>query len=120
MKKYNSPITAGITPDNWEEKIDLGQLSLDDMLDLLGDFKAMESMGKKLGGFMKEVVKARMPEDEMEYENDRWAIVLKDCSRKANLDDERITEEMGEEWTEERRKPDIEYTELRLTRKEAA
>ncbi len=117
MKKYNSPLTAGITPDNWEEKINLSELSLDDMVDLLGDFKAMESMGKKLGGFMKEVVKARMPDDE--YENARWIAIKNQRSRKGGMNEERLTEDMGEDWVESYRKPNIEYEELRLSRKES-
>lgn len=120
MKKYESTVTAGLTPSNWEEKINLQELSLDDMLDLLGDLKKMEAMGKKLGGFMKEAVKARMPEGETEYDCPRWAVALKDCSRKAALDEDKIVADMGEDWMEERRKPNIEYTELRLTRKEDA
>ena len=117
MKKYNSPITSGLTPDNWEDKINLGDLDLDQMLNLLGDFKAMESMGKKLGGFMKEAVKARMPD--MEYENPYWHVIRNPRSRKGGLNEDLITEEMGEDWVEERRKPDIEYEELRLSRKES-
>lgn len=118
MKKYTSPITAGLTSDNWEEKINLSSLSLDDMLDLLGDFKQMESMGKKLGGFMKEAVKSRMPEGETEYESPQWIVQLNERSRAGNLDEVLITEEMGEDWVEEHRKPPVEYTELRLNRKE--
>ncbi len=115
MKKYASPITKELTPGTWEDKINLADMSLDEMTELLADLKVMEAMGKKVGGYMKEAVKARMPEGEMEYTGARFIVNLKDCSRAAGLDDDKILEEMGEVWCEERMKPDIEYTELRLS-----
>jgi len=116
MKKYTSPITATLTPDNWQEKINLADLSLDDALDLLGDLKAMEAFGKKIGGFMKQAVRAKMPDDEEEpiYANERWQVAVNLRSRKGGLDEDKITEDMGTEWVEDHRKPPTEYEELRL------
>lgn len=115
MKKYVSPLTKELTPDNWKDKINLKDMSLDEMTELLADLKAMEALGKKIGGFMKEAVKARMPEGEMEYVGGSFTVTLNERSRAGGLDEDKITEEMGEGWVEDHRKPPIEYTELRLT-----
>ncbi len=115
MKKYRSPITKDLTPDGWKDKINLADMSLDAMTELLADLKIMEAMGKKIGGYMKEAVKARMPEGEMEYVGAHFIVNLKDCSRSGGLDGDKILSEMGEVWCEDRMKPDIEYTELRLS-----
>jgi len=115
MKKYISPITAGLTPDNWQDKVNPADLSLDEALDLLGDFKAMVAFGKKLEGFVKEVVKSKMPDDdEPEYTGTHWYVQVNHRTRKGGLDKEKITDEMGEDWVEEHSKPNTEYDELRL------
>ncbi len=114
MKKYVSPITAGLTMDNWESRINLSDMSLDSLIDLLGDLKAMEALGKKVGGFLREAVGGKMPEDEIEYYGTHFSIVLNECSRAGGLDKDKITEEMGVDWVEEHSKPLIEYTELRI------
>ena len=116
-KKYISPITAGLTPDNWQDKVNPAALSLDEALDLLGDFKAMVAFGKKLEGFVKEVVKSKLPRDdfdEAEYIGVRWSAEINQRTRKGGLDKVKIEEEMGEVWVEEHSKPDTEYEELRL------
>ncbi|KKN65450.1 hypothetical protein LCGC14_0481700 [marine sediment metagenome] len=115
MKRYISPITKELTPTDWKDKINLSDMSLDEMTELLADLKVMEAMGKKVGGYMKEAVKARMPEGEMEYIGARFIVTLNDRLRSGGLDGDKILEEMGEDWCEERMKPDIEYTELRLS-----
>ena len=120
MKKYVSPLTSKLTPDNWKETINLKDLSLDDLTDLLGDLKAMEKFGKQVGGFVKEAVFGRMPDDVFEHATDNFAFAISDRSRKAGLDEEKITVEMGEEWLEAHRKPPIEFKELRMTKVEAA
>jgi len=114
-KKYASALTSQITPDNWEEKLNLPQLSLDDITNLIGDFKRMESLGKKLTGYLKVAARARMPDDEDSYAGPNWALTFNPCSRAGGLNEELITEEMGEEWTEAHRKPPIEYTEMRVS-----
>jgi len=117
MKKYISPITAALTPDNWQEKVNPADMSLDELLDLWGDFKAMEAFGKKLGGYLKQVVRSKMPEDEHdepEYTNTRWTATVNQRERKGGLDEASIIEDMGIEWVDEHRKPPTEYEELRL------
>ena len=118
-RKYASALTATITPDNWEEKINLPQLSLDDVTDLIGDFKKMEALGKKMTGYLKSAARARMPDDEDFYEGPRFALQFNPRSRAGALDEVKITEEMGEEWTEAHRKPPIEYEEMRVSAVEA-
>lgn len=114
-KKYASALTSTITPDNWEEKLELPKLSLDDITDLIGDFKRMEALGKKLTGYLKTAARARMPIDEDFYEGPNWALQFNPRSRAGGLDEEKILEDMGEEWTEAHRKPPIEYTEMRVS-----
>lgn len=113
-RKYKSPLTSTLTPDNWEENLNLPELSLDDLTSLVGDFKQMEKFGKQLAGYLKEAITARMPEGETEYAGPYFAVVFKDCSRAAALDEDVIKEEMGEDWLEDHRKPPIEYTEMRV------
>ncbi len=119
MVKYASTLTSTLTPDNWEEKINLPKLSLDDLTDLIGDFKRMEALGKKLTGYLKTAARARMPDDEDFYEGPRFALQFNPRSRINTLDEEAITEEMGETWTEAHRKPPIEYEEMRVSAVEA-
>ena len=115
MKKYVSPITAGLTPDNWKEKVNLADMSLDEMTDLWGDLKAMEALGKKVGGFMKEACKARLPDDETEFIGHHFQFELNDRYRKGGLDGDMILEEMGEAWVEDHSKEGTDYVEARLT-----
>lgn len=119
MGKYASKLTATITPDNWEERLELPKLSLDDLTDLIGDFKRMEALGKKLTGYLKTAARARMPEDQDHYEGPRFALQFNPRSRAGGLDEAKILEDMGEEWTEDHRKPPIEYTEMRVSAVEA-
>jgi len=114
-KKYSSALTATITPDNWEDKLQMRNLSLDDITNLIGDFKAMEKLGKMLTGYLKVAARARIPEDEDSYAGPNWALTFNPRSRAGGLDEEKITEEMGEAWTEDHRKPPIEYTEMRVS-----
>ncbi len=117
-RKYISPITSQLTPDNWQEKINLKDMSLDEMTDLFGDLKAMEALGKKVGGFMKEACKAHLPEGESEFVGSHFQFVLNDRYRAGGLNKDKIAEEMGEDWIEEHTNPGTEYVELRLTRVE--
>jgi hypothetical protein len=114
-KKYASALTSTITPDNWEDKLQMSKLSLDDITNLIGDFKAMEKMGKMLSGYLKVAARARIPEDEDFYEGPNWALQFNPRSRAGGMDEEKILEDMGEEWTEDHRKPPIEYTEMRVS-----
>ncbi len=116
MKKYTSSITGGLTPDNWKDKINLSDLSLDDLTDLLGDLKAMEALGKKVGGFIKEAVYGRMPDDVFEHATNNFAFVINERTRAGGLNREKITEEMGEDWVVEYSNPSTEYRELRMSR----
>ncbi len=115
MRKYISPITATLTPDNWEEKINLKDMSLDEMSELLWDLKKMESLGKKLGGYMKEACTARIPEGMMEHVGPRVGFVLNDRERAGSLDREKCIEEMGIVWVTGHSKPATEYVELRIS-----
>jgi len=119
-RKYASTLTSKITPDNWKDQINLKDLDLDDLTDLIGDFKTMEKLGKQLGGFLKEAFRARLPEDEDFYEGTHFQIQFNPRARLGGLDEERITEEMGEDWVATHRKPGIEYTEMRVNAVEAS
>lgn len=113
-RKYKSSLTAKLTPDNWKEELNLKELSLNDLTDLVGDFKSMEKLGKQLAGFLKEVIRAQMPEDEDYYEGPHFAIQFNPRTRAGALDEEKCLEDMGEAWIEDHRKPPIEYTEMRV------
>lgn len=114
-RKYTSPITATLTPDNWKEQLKLPELSLDDLTSLVGDFKQMEKFGKQLAGYLKEAITSRMPEGETEYFGPHFGIVFNERVRSGALDETMIKEEMGEDWVEDHRKDPIEYTEMRVT-----
>ena len=118
MKKYMHPLSGTLTPDNWQEKLNLNALSLEDMIEVFGDMKSMESVSKKIGGFLKEVIKARMPEDEDEYDSPHFHIQRNFRSRAGGLDRERILETMGETWAEEFSHEPTEYVEIRCTKRE--
>ena len=113
-RKYKSALTSKLTPDNWKDELNLPDLSLEDLTDLVGDFKSMEKLGKQLAGFLKEAIRARLPEDEDFYEGPHFAIQFNPRTRAGALNEDLIKEEMGEEWVEEHRKPPIEYTEMRV------
>lgn len=113
-RKYTSKLTSTLTPDGWKDQLNLPKLSLDDLTDLVGDFKAMERFGKQLSGFLKEAIRARMPEGDDHYDGPNWAVQFNPRSRAGALDEEKITEEMGEDWVADHRKPTIEYVEMRV------
>lgn len=117
MKKYNHPLTKTLTPDNWQEKINLDALTVDDLIELLYDMRKMENFGKKLGGFLKEVIKVKC-EGMPEFDGRRIFAEFSDSSRIGGLDEEAILEEMGEEWVENHRKPDSEFKVIKLKAKE--
>jgi hypothetical protein len=96
MKKYTSPLTKDLTPENWKEKLDLDNLSL--------------------GGYLKEIIKIKMPDDE--YDSINWHLERNERTRAGGLNKELIEEEMGEDWVAEHTKEPTEYTELRMTRLE--
>ena len=115
MKFYHK-LSSELTIANWQEKINLKELSLDDLIAIRGDMKALESLGKQVAGFLKEVIQPKMTEDN--YENAYFVVTKSQRTRAGGLDEERITNEMGEEWVADHRKPPTEYTELRQKAKE--
>ena len=116
MKKYTHPLTAQLTPENWKDKLDLDALSLVELANICGDLNHMEKFAKKLSGYLKEILKSKMPDDEMDTEF--WHLARNERERAGGLDRESILEEMGMEWVEEHSNPSIEYTELRITRRQ--
>jgi hypothetical protein len=117
MKKYTHELTKDLTPDNWREKLNLDDLTVDDLIELLKDMRSMENFGKKLGGFLKEVIKARCKDME-EYDGRKIYALFTESFREGNLDMEVILEEMGEEWVESHRKDGTDFITIKLTEKE--
>ena len=117
MKKYVHPLTAGLTPENWKDKLNLNDLTVDDLLELLKDMRSMENFGKKLGGFLKEIIKARC-EGMPEYDGRTIFALFNESHRDGNLDLDKITEEMGEEWVEDHRKEGSDFITIKLAMKE--
>lgn len=111
--KFISPLTKELSLANWKEKIDLKALSLDEMTDLLGDLRNLEKLGKKVGGFIKEAVYARV-DREKPTRAGHYEVVVNHVVRKGGLDEAKIIDDMGEEWLAAYRKDDIEYDEVRL------
>jgi len=115
MKKYVSTITKDLTLDNWKDKIDLTDMSLDDLTDLLGDLKAVEKLGKQVGGYIKEAIYGRMPDDVTEHATSNFAFVINDRVRAGGLNKEKIIEDMSEEWVIDHTNAPTEYKELRMS-----
>jgi len=112
--KYTSPLTAKLTPDTWKDKLNLKDLSLDEVTDLIGDFKEMKKFAGQLEGYLKEAIAAKMPEGETEYKGSHWFVQFNHRVRAGALDKDRIQEEMGEEWVADHTKPPTEYVEMRM------
>ena len=119
MKKYIHPLTAKLTPETWKDQLNLADLDVDDLIELLKDFRTMENFGKKLGGFLKEVIKARC-DDLEEFDGRKVYAEFVHADRAGNLNVELIEEEMGEEWVEEHRKDSTSFVTIKLTLKEEA
>lgn len=114
---FVSPITPALNQDNWEEMINPADLSLDEATDLLADLKKLEAFGKKVGGFVKELVRAKIPMDEYEegyYAGTHFTVSVKQRTRAGGLNKPLILEEMGEEWVEEHSMDPTEYSEVRV------
>jgi len=113
---YISEVTDRLTPDDWQEVLNPKALSLDEAVDILADCKSMEAFGKKLTGYMKQVVRSKMPDDEEEpeYIGTHFSVHVNKRTRKGGLNEPLIIEEMGEDWVEEHRKPPTEYEEIRV------
>jgi len=118
MRKYKHELTKELTPDNWKEKLNLSALDVDDIVELLYDMRKMEGLGKKIGGFLKEVLRART--DDEDYAGRMFDVLFKDGYREGNLDVDLITEEMGEEWVENHRKSGTDFVTIKLEEKEEA
>ncbi len=118
MKKYTHELSSQLTPKNWQEKLNLKALSLDELVSIFGDMKKQEGFSKKLAGYLREIILARMPEGEDEYDGTFWELERSFAPRIGDLDIDRITEEMGEQWVENHRKDSTEVTTLRSKRKD--
>lgn len=108
--------TGKLKPGNWKEHVNPKDMSLEDALDALGDAKELKKFWTQMEGFLKEIVKSKMPEGEMEYVGHHFQVVLNERVRAGGLNKELIIEEMGEEWVEEHTNEPTEYLELRLNR----
>lgn len=118
MKRYTHALTDKLNPETWKEVLNLDALSQDDLVNIFGDMKAMESFSKKVAGFLREVIVSRMPEDEDEYDSSFFHIQRNYRERAGGLDKDLIIEDMGEDWVENHTKEPTEYVELRITRLE--
>lgn len=112
--KYVSPITKTLTLNNWREKIHLDDLSVPEMIDLMADCRKIQKLGKAVDGYMKEAIRARLPEGETEAHSDFFEIEIEFCERAGGLDKDRILEEMGEEWVAEHSKDPTEFEKVTI------
>lgn len=90
-------LPQGIDADNWREKLNLGDKSLDEIIDLLGDVKQQVKLYERMEGFLREALLARMPEGVMEYSTEAY-MVQRTVGERVFLDTGKVKEEMGEEW----------------------
>ncbi len=116
MKKYTHVLTKELTPDNWKEKLNLNDLSLDELISIWGDLKSMEKLAKQVGGFLREVVGPRLPEDA--YDSTHFHTERTEHVRVGSLNKDRILEDMGEDWVEDHTNAPTEYTQIKVTRLE--
>ena len=116
MKKYTHPLTKELTPDNWKDKLNLNALSTDELTSIFGDLKAMEALAKKVGGYLKEVIKTKMPKGEDVFTGTNFAIERTFSYRAGGLDRDRCLEDMGEDWIEEHSKEGSDITTIRCKR----
>ncbi len=116
-RKYHSKLTAKLVPDKTPaEQINLSTMSFDDMLALFADTKQMEALGKKINGYMKQALLARMPDDEDEYDNDDFGFSREDTSGRITYDYTAMAEEMGENFMKKFRREGDDYVTCRLKR----
>ncbi len=118
MKRYTHALTDKLNPETWKDLLNLDALSQDDLVNIFGDMKAMESFSKKVAGFLREVIVSRMPEDEDEYDSSYYHIQRNYRERVGGLNRDLILEDMGEIWVDGHTQPSTEYVELRITRLE--
>lgn len=116
-KKYQSPITAKLTPDNWQELLNPQQVSVDELITVCFDMRKMQSMSKKIDGYLKQAICARLPDDE--YATSLFDIVRnEDNIRVGNIDVDRLLEDMGQNFVAKYRKESSPYTTLSIKSKE--
>lgn len=115
-KKYAHPLSKELNPDNWKDKINLKELTLEELIDLEGDMKQMEKLGKALGGFLKEAIRARMPEDETAWQGTVYWVEFSEGYRQGGLDKDKLLEDYGEEWLAGYTKEGTEFTTMRVRR----
>lgn len=116
MKKYSHKLTKELTPDNWQDKLNPQALSVDDLMALLFDMRKMESLSKKIGGWLKEILKTRT--DCEDYDGDYFAVHFVDGYRQGGLDVDALTAEYGEDWIDKWRKEGTPYVTIKLDNKE--
>lgn len=114
-KKYMSLVSSKLTPDGWKEQLNLKTLSVHELLDIFGDMKQMEALGKKVGGFVREVLIARG--DGREIENDNFIFSPSDTPGKPTLDTARMEEDMGPQFMQKYRGTGDNFTTVQLKRK---
>ena len=116
-KKYYSKLTAKLIPDKSPaEQINLKIMSVDDMLDLFADTKQMEALGKKINGYMKQALLARLPKGKDELSNDNFRINVTESAGRVTYDYKGMTEEMGDNFMQKFMKQGDSFNTVKLTR----
>ena len=87
-----------IDTDQLKEVPNVAQMSLEDMIDTIGQTKKVLKLLEKQEGYLKEAIKARAPEGEETY-GQAFFCIPEACER-VGLDSAKIKEEMSEEWVE--------------------
>lgn len=117
-RKYLSKLTSKLVPDKpLPDQINLKTMSLDDMVDLFADTKQMEAFGKKVNGYMKQALVARLPKGEDTIENENCIVTVTDTPGRVTLDGTRMQEDMGDNFMTKYEKTGDNFNTVKLTRK---
>ena len=116
--KYLSPLTNVLDPNKWQEQINLKNMDVEEMLCLWSDMKVMEAMAKKVNGYMRTALQARLPEGEDTWTSDCVDFITTEQGGRVTYDHERKLEDMGEQFMQKYQKQGEPYTKVQHIRRE--
>ena len=116
MPTNTHPLTAQLSLENFRELIQPHALSLDELVSILGDLKAMEKLAKEAKKYVRGLVDGRMRGGLSEYKGTHFEVTRTDRYRAGNLDKELIEEELGADWIHAHSHDGTNYTEIRCKR----
>lgn len=116
MRKYESPLTADLTPDSWQESF-TPRTSNDALLAVFYDVRRFKTLFGKVEDYLKKVFLHRM-NGKKTLEGKKFSLQLIPKTRKGTIDYDAIALDHGPEFLEKYRKPPSPYVEFKITKKE--